>query len=108
MDTALSIRNLKTWFFTDAGVAKAVDGVSLDIPRGKTVALVGPSGSGKSTAASLVPRFWDVSAGSVRIGGTDVILRGGARTDEDYIALLKNRPEKGTVLNHGDYEGFKK
>ena len=40
MDTALSIRNLKTWFFTDAGVAKAVDGVSLDIPRGKTVALV--------------------------------------------------------------------
>ncbi|RDT55483.1 autotransporter assembly complex protein TamA [Escherichia coli] len=50
-----------------------------------------------------------VSAGEpVRIGGTDVILRGGARTDEDYIALLKNRPEKGTVLNHGDYDGFKK
>jgi translocation and assembly module TamA len=37
-----------------------------------------------------------------------VILRGGARTDEDYIALLKKRPEKGTVLNHGDYDGFKK
>ena len=50
-----------------------------------------------------------VSAGEpVRIGGTDVILRGGARTDEDYIALLKKRPEKGTVLNHGDYDGFKK
>mgnify|MGYP003366321181 CR=1 FL=1 len=50
-----------------------------------------------------------VKAGEpVRIGGTDVILRGGARTDEDYIALLSNRPEKGTILNHGDYDGFKR
>ena len=41
-------------------------------PSGSTVALVGPSGGGKSTAASLVPRFWDVDKGSVRIGGADV------------------------------------
>ncbi|MRS15428.1 autotransporter assembly complex protein TamA [Enterobacteriaceae bacterium RIT691] len=44
----------------------------------------------------------------VRIGGTDVILRGGARNDRDYLDLLKKRPAVGTVLNHGDYEGFKK
>jgi translocation and assembly module TamA len=43
----------------------------------------------------------------VRIGGTDVILRGGARTDRDYLDLLKTRPAIGTVLNHGDYDGFK-
>lgn len=43
----------------------------------------------------------------VRIGGTEVILRGGARTDSDYLALLKTRPAIGTVLNHGDYDGFK-
>ena len=43
----------------------------------------------------------------VRIGGTDVILRGGAQTDRDYLDLLKTRPAIGTVLNHGDYDGFK-
>ncbi|WP_414165062.1 autotransporter assembly complex protein TamA [Superficieibacter sp. BNK-5] len=50
-----------------------------------------------------------VSAGEpVRIGGTNVILRGGARTDQDYLDLLNKRPATGTVLNHGDYERFKK
>ncbi len=44
----------------------------------------------------------------VLIGGTDVILRGGARTDKDYLALLKTRPAIGTVLNQGDYDDFKK
>ncbi|EPG8312834.1 autotransporter assembly complex protein TamA [Klebsiella aerogenes] len=43
----------------------------------------------------------------VRIGGTEVILRGGARTDRDYLDLLKTRPAIGTVLNHSDYDGFK-
>ncbi|GAD07137.1 ABC transporter ATP-binding protein [Porphyromonas crevioricanis] len=51
---------------------KAVDGVDFMIPEGKTYALVGPSGSGKTTIARLIPRFWDVSHGSVRIGGVDV------------------------------------
>ena len=50
----------------------ALDGVSLSVPEGTTCALVGPSGAGKSTVASLVARFWDVSAGAVRIGGVDV------------------------------------
>lgn len=44
----------------------------------------------------------------VRIGGVDVILRGGARDDDDYLALLKKRPVVGTILNHGDYDNFKK
>lgn len=43
----------------------------------------------------------------MRIGGTEVILRGGARTDRDYLDLLKTRPAIGTVLNHSDYDGFK-
>ena len=46
--------------------------VSLTLPQGTITALVGPSGSGKSTLATLVPRFHDVSAGAVRIGGVDV------------------------------------
>ncbi|ALB69325.1 autotransporter assembly complex protein TamA [Cronobacter muytjensii] len=44
----------------------------------------------------------------VRIGTTNVILRGGARDDKEYLALLKKRPAVGTVLNHNDYDSFKK
>ncbi|MCT4703067.1 autotransporter assembly complex protein TamA [Enterobacteriaceae bacterium H20N1] len=44
----------------------------------------------------------------VLIGGTDVILRGGARDDQDFLSLLRERPKNGTILNHGDYESFKK
>ena len=46
--------------------------ISLDIPEGKFTALVGPSGGGKSTIARLIARFWDVSDGSITIGGTDI------------------------------------
>ena len=51
---------------------RVIDGVSLSVAAGQTVALVGPSGGGKSTLASLIPRFWDVESGSVRIGGAEV------------------------------------
>lgn len=50
----------------------ALHDVTFSVPAGSTVALVGPSGGGKTTAASLVPRFWDASAGVVRVGGEDV------------------------------------
>ncbi|MBO4336802.1 MAG: ABC transporter ATP-binding protein [Lachnospiraceae bacterium] len=46
--------------------------VSFTVPGGKMYAIVGPSGSGKSTVVNLIPRLYDVSAGSVSIGGTDV------------------------------------
>lgn len=46
--------------------------INLTIPSGETTALVGPSGSGKTTIARLIPRFWDVSAGCVSIGGVDI------------------------------------
>jgi ABC-type multidrug transport system fused ATPase/permease subunit len=46
--------------------------VSLDVPAGRTVALVGPTGSGKTTLVMLIPRLYDVSEGSVRVEGVDV------------------------------------
>lgn len=51
---------------------EVIYGVSLDVPAGAFVALVGPSGSGKSTLARLVARHWDVCGGSVEVGGVDV------------------------------------
>ena len=54
------------------GDAWVIDGVSLDIKRGQTVALVGQSGSGKTTMADLLPRFYDVQEGSISIDGTDI------------------------------------
>ena len=49
-----------------------LENFSLDIPKGKTVALVGQSGSGKSTIANLLTRFWDINKGSIQIDGTDI------------------------------------
>ena len=46
--------------------------VNLKIDENETVALVGPSGGGKTTIASLIPRFWDVDEGSIKVGGIDV------------------------------------
>ena len=50
----------------------ALDGIDLDLPAGKTIAVVGTTGAGKSTLVKLIARFYDVTAGSVRIDGTDV------------------------------------
>lgn len=47
-------------------------GLNLEVPAGSTVALVGPSGGGKTTTCSLLPRFYDVDSGSVKIAGVDV------------------------------------
>ena len=59
-------------FTYDGAELPALDRVSFRVEPGQTVALVGPSGGGKTTAASLIPRFWDVSSGAVEVGGVDV------------------------------------
>ncbi|MBQ4261934.1 MAG: ABC transporter ATP-binding protein [Ruminococcus sp.] len=59
-------------FTYEGAEVPALDGVSFVAQSGQTIALVGPSGGGKTTAASLIPRFWDVSSGAVEVGGVDV------------------------------------
>jgi ABC-type multidrug transport system fused ATPase/permease subunit len=49
-----------------------LDDVTLDVPAGRTIALIGQTGSGKTTLTSLIPRFYDVTAGRVLVDGTDV------------------------------------
>ena len=58
--------------FTYDGNLPVLHDVSLDVRPGETVAIVGPSGGGKSTLCQLIPRFYDVSAGSIAIDGVDV------------------------------------
>ncbi|WP_246241635.1 ABC transporter ATP-binding protein [Draconibacterium mangrovi] len=52
--------------------AEVLSNVSLNIPKGTTVALVGSSGSGKTTMVDLLPRFWDITSGNIEVDGTDI------------------------------------
>ena len=54
------------------GIDNVLNNVSLEVPAGSYMALVGSSGAGKSTLCSLIPRFYDVTAGSIKIDGTDI------------------------------------
>ena len=58
--------------FSYDGRTEVLHGINLDIPAGKTLALVGPSGGGKSTTCALLPRFYDATSGHITIDGTDI------------------------------------
>jgi len=58
--------------FKYADSKPVLNNISFHIPTGKTVAFVGPSGSGKTTISSLIPRFYDVTAGAITIDGYDI------------------------------------
>jgi ATP-binding cassette, subfamily B, multidrug efflux pump len=77
-ETAVDLMNIKGNIdfenveFSYNNKRKALKGLSLSIQAGQTVALVGPTGSGKSTIANLISRFYDPTAGSVKIDGFDL------------------------------------
>lgn len=78
-DILLSVRDLKVHFPVKGGlfqrtvdVVKAIDGISFDVPRGKTVGLVGESGRGKTTTGRAIARLVPITAGSVHYGGRDL------------------------------------
>ncbi len=69
-DNSIEFENVT--FRYDGSDIPALENISMTVKPGQTVALVGPSGGGKTTAASLIPRFWDVCEGTVKVGGVDV------------------------------------
>ena len=98
-DNSVEFRDVS--FIYDGADMPALDHVSFRVEPGQTVALVGPSGGGKTTAASLIPRFWDVSSGTVEVGGVDV-----RDTDPhvlmDQVAFVfqNNRLFKASILEN--------
>ena len=77
-ENILTVKDLKTYFYTASGVAKAVDGVSFNIAKGETMGIVGESGSGKSVTSSsiirlLPPRTGKIVGGSIEFEGKDVL-----------------------------------
>ncbi|MED5376566.1 MAG: ATP-binding cassette domain-containing protein, partial [Acidobacteriota bacterium] len=78
VEPLLKVRGLRTYFFTEAGTARAVDGVDLDIGKGEVVGLVGESGSGKSVTALSVLRLIPdppgrIVSGSITYKGRDLL-----------------------------------
>jgi len=88
--------------------AHVLQHVNLEIPAGKTVALVGPSGAGKTTMCNLIPRFYEVSAGSITVDGMDIrevtlgSLRGAIGIVQQDVFLFTGTVKENIL--YGDVE----
>ena len=91
MSAVLEVRDLRTHFFTRAGVVPAVDGVSLSVARGEVLGLVGESGSGKSVTGFSIMGLVDapgrIVSGSIRLGGEELV----GRSEADWRSIRGNR-----------------
>jgi len=74
---------------------KVLEDISFEALPGKTTAIIGSTGSGKSTLVNLIPRFYDVTEGSITIDGVDV----RAMSQHDLRALIGYVPQKGMILS---------
>lgn len=83
----LSVRNLKTYFFQDEGIVKAVDGASFELAQGQTLGIVGESGCGKSVTAQSILRIVDPPG---KIVAGEIILR---RADGSHVDLTQLHPD---------------
>ena len=108
MGTLLQVHNLKTQFFTEDGIVKAVDGVSYDVEEGETLGLVGESGCGKSTTGRAILQLYKPTDGSVKFGDQELTeLKGGdlrrmrrrmQMIFQDPYASLNPRMSVGSII----------
>jgi peptide/nickel transport system ATP-binding protein len=88
--TILEVKDLQTYFFTEAGVVRAVDGVSFEMKKGETMGLVGETGSGKTVATysvmRIVPRPGKIVGGLVYFDGDEIL-----RKSEDEMRRLRGK-----------------
>jgi oligopeptide/dipeptide ABC transporter ATP-binding protein len=100
VEPILQVRGLRTYFYTDERVVRAVDGISYDLYPGKTLAVVGESGSGKSVHALSILRLLPeppakVVAGEILFGGKDLLKLGQAEMEKvrgNRIAMIFQEP----------------
>src|SRR5215218_3340182 len=95
----LEVRDLKTYFRTDDGIVKAVDGVSFEVEKGKTLGIVGESGSGKSVTClsimGLNPRRNTITSGAAIFKGDDLLHMSSRRLRDirgNDIAMIFQDP----------------
>ena len=111
-ETVLDVKNLKTVFFTNSGLFKAVDDLSFSVRRGETLAIVGESGCGKSVSALSIMRLVPdppgrVVGGSVTLEGTDLLGLNEAEMRKirgDRISMIFQEPmtSLNPVMRIGD------
>lgn len=91
MDQILEVRELKTWYHTDDGIAKAVDGVSFSLSKNRTLGIVGESGCGKSVTALSIMRLVPMPPGY--FAGGDILWKGRSivkATEEEMRRIRGN------------------
>ena len=100
-DVLLSVKNLKTYFKTEAGIAKSVDGVDFDVYPGEVLGIVGESGSGKSVTSLSIMQLIPNPPGEIVDG--DIIFEGQnlltSYRKKDYDAIRKIRGNKISMMD---------
>ncbi|BEP28046.1 ABC transporter ATP-binding protein [Helicovermis profundi] len=92
----LKVNNLKTHFYTDTGVVKAVDGISFDLKKGHTIGIVGESGSGKSITAMSIMRLIPVPPG--RIVDGEILFKGKDFVKSTQKEMMKIRGNEVAMI----------
>lgn len=98
-DNALEVENLHTFFFTDVGTVKAVDGVSFEVPTGKTIGIVGESGCGKSVTSLSIMQLLQRPQGQVVEGAIRLNLGGGKAYDITNTPLVEMQKIRGNYMS---------